>query len=155
MKKIDLGQAANTIANLGVIVGIAFLVYELRQNNEILELEAYRTFNDRALSDLDLMVSNPWITDAALADPSSLTREQSYLRQQMATRRFLVWEEQYELILAGRFAPEEVVTSWRTIFWTPEIGFGMPDFWERYKPRARPDFVEFVDEFVVEPGPIR
>lgn len=43
MKKIDVGQTLNTLANAGVIAGIVFLVVELNQNNEFLELEANAT----------------------------------------------------------------------------------------------------------------
>jgi hypothetical protein len=32
MKKVDLGQIITIVANVGVIVGIGFLAYELRQN---------------------------------------------------------------------------------------------------------------------------
>jgi hypothetical protein len=32
MKKIDLGQGIGILANPGVLVGIAFLAYEMRQN---------------------------------------------------------------------------------------------------------------------------
>ena len=35
MKKIDLGQAINTLANVGVITGIVFLGFELRQNQTV------------------------------------------------------------------------------------------------------------------------
>ena len=35
MKKIDLGQSINTLANLGVIAGIVFLAFELRQNQVV------------------------------------------------------------------------------------------------------------------------
>lgn len=34
MKTLDLGQKIGILANLGVIAGIVFLGYELRQNNE-------------------------------------------------------------------------------------------------------------------------
>ena len=40
MRKIDLGQALSLLANVGVIAGIAFLGYELRQNNELMSAEA-------------------------------------------------------------------------------------------------------------------
>ena len=35
MKKIDLGQTLQLLGNLGVIVGILLLVYELNQNSEM------------------------------------------------------------------------------------------------------------------------
>ena len=40
MKKIDLGQAITILANIGVIAGIIFLAFELRQNNNMLESQA-------------------------------------------------------------------------------------------------------------------
>ena len=36
MKKIDLGQTLTILANVGVIAGIVFLGYELRQNTLVL-----------------------------------------------------------------------------------------------------------------------
>ena len=40
MKKIDLGQTITILANIGVIAGIVFLAYELRQNTLATEIES-------------------------------------------------------------------------------------------------------------------
>ena len=40
MKKIDVGQTMSVVANFGVLIGIVFLVIELRQNNQLRENEA-------------------------------------------------------------------------------------------------------------------
>ena len=40
MKKLNLGQALNTLANIGVIAGILFLALELQQNNELMAADA-------------------------------------------------------------------------------------------------------------------
>jgi hypothetical protein len=40
MKNIDLSQVISTVANVGVIAGIVFLAFELRQNNELLISQA-------------------------------------------------------------------------------------------------------------------
>ena len=48
MKSFDLGQFVQTLANVGVIAGIVFLAFELRQNNELMEAEA--RFNRVAVS---------------------------------------------------------------------------------------------------------
>jgi len=44
MKKLDLGQAATMIANIGVIAGIFFLAYEVRQNTVSNQLLATQNF---------------------------------------------------------------------------------------------------------------
>jgi len=38
MKKIDLSQTMTLFVNVGVIIGIIFLAFELRQNNQHLAL---------------------------------------------------------------------------------------------------------------------
>ena len=65
MKRLDLGQALQLVGNVGVIIGILLLVYELNQNREmvrgqtrnelsqavttmLLELTADRDFADLA-----------------------------------------------------------------------------------------------------------
>lgn len=40
MKKIDLGQVIQILANLGVIAGLILLAVELEQNNELMAAEA-------------------------------------------------------------------------------------------------------------------
>jgi hypothetical protein len=48
MKKIDLSQAVQLLANVGVIAGILFLAFEVRQNNDFLQADAeYRIFEHR------------------------------------------------------------------------------------------------------------
>lgn len=49
MKKIDLGQTIQILANVGVIAGIVFLAIELQQNNEL-----QRSSSRQALLDHDL-----------------------------------------------------------------------------------------------------
>ena len=44
LKKIDLGQTITILANLGVIAGIVFLAFELRQNNSLLETQIRSNF---------------------------------------------------------------------------------------------------------------
>jgi hypothetical protein len=39
MKKIDLGQTMSTVANIGVIAGIAFLAVELNQNRDLMRAQ--------------------------------------------------------------------------------------------------------------------
>ena len=154
MKKIDLGQAVTLLANFGIIVGIIFLVLELRQNNQVLEFESLRTFNDRAISTIDLQISNPWLNELAFKDRASLTPEETNQLRIMAVRTLLIFEEQFEEILAGRRDPEELIASWRVIYWSPQLNWGMPDIWEAYKPRARSEFVQFIQKNIIEAGPL-
>jgi hypothetical protein len=74
MKKFDLGQALHILANLGVIAGIAFLAFELRQNTVAVRSEASQGLQDQwslvnAMLLEDDMAS---IFAQGMANPSSL-----------------------------------------------------------------------------------
>ena len=47
MKRIDLGQTMGILANLGVLVSIAFLAYEMRQNTTAIREEALEARSQR------------------------------------------------------------------------------------------------------------
>jgi hypothetical protein len=68
MKNIDLGQGITILANIGVIAGIAFLAYELRQNTLATELVAAQGFLEAAGSTNRLMVENPNLTEIIAKD---------------------------------------------------------------------------------------
>jgi len=59
MTKIDLGQTINILANVGVIVGLAFLVYELHQNNEFLEQQERYTFLENVVGFTEFSAADP------------------------------------------------------------------------------------------------
>ena len=64
MKKIDLGQTITVLANVGVLIGILLLVYELNQNRQMMQAQTRSAIangitdflvnigSDRELSDL-------------------------------------------------------------------------------------------------------
>ena len=59
MKKIDIGQFTNTVANVGVILGIVFLGLELQQNNEFAAESERAARYQAALGVYELALNNP------------------------------------------------------------------------------------------------
>lgn len=55
MKKIDLGQTITILANIGVIAGIVFLAYEMRQNTQVARQEAYSSFT-QSITDVNTTI---------------------------------------------------------------------------------------------------
>ena len=58
MKRIDFGQAVNTLANIGVIAGIVFLGFELRQNNELLQSQARSNLDQNRVAMQQNLIEN-------------------------------------------------------------------------------------------------
>jgi hypothetical protein len=77
MKKIDLAQMMTLLANFGVIVGIVFLAFELRQNNQQLALQSYQAWV-AANMQINAALMNPEIsaiTAAGNEDSRNLSRD--------------------------------------------------------------------------------
>ncbi len=58
MKKLDVGQLASILANLGVIAGILLLVVEIRQNNNLVAEEAQRACGESIREGYTQMADN-------------------------------------------------------------------------------------------------
>ena len=59
MKKIDLGQTIGIIANLGVLIGILLLVYELSQNRTAMQAQTRNAIAETLVNLLALEASTP------------------------------------------------------------------------------------------------
>ena len=72
-KSISLGQLLETIASLGVIAGIIFLGFELRQNNEMLVVQAEMAVSENQTATLLAIVLAPELIELMLKDEQSRT----------------------------------------------------------------------------------
>ena len=59
MKKIDLGQPLAIVANLGVIAGIAFLAYEMRQNTVAITGSTLNALSEQSRQLADVGLATP------------------------------------------------------------------------------------------------
>jgi hypothetical protein len=96
MKKIDLGQAAQMFANLGVIVSLVFLAYEIRTNtaaNEILIFQVsssnWMELNGQRANNRELAV----LLQAALSgdqlDAAAQWQFEGWIRQHLTHAAFM------------------------------------------------------------------
>ena len=63
MKKIDLGQTVTVLANLGVLIGILLLVYELSQNREMMRAQTRNSVAEMVVNLLAVEVGDPGISE--------------------------------------------------------------------------------------------
>ncbi len=148
MKKLDLGQIISILANLGVIAGIVFLAIEIRQNNELLRVEARESQVESRAGSLER-----WAADGELMQ----LRLKASNREQLTTAE--EWrvafdfssimtrlEHDYELYQTGRieYVP---VQAWAGIFdrWPY-----MRLLWRDRRGNYSPEFVEFMEEEVID-----
>jgi len=150
MKKIDLGQTITILANLGVIAGIVFLGVELRQNNELMEAQARSNVSERLIGLAEALYQNPEL--AAALTKSRNDQDLSDVEEEMLyafdLRRLRGYETQYREFREG--VVDSIDASfWRSGFHGGSAGRSLSYTWERAKPGLSPDFIEWMEENVV------
>lgn len=155
MKKIDLGQTITILANVGVIVGLAFLALEINQNNRLLRAQAAKAMVD-ARNEIRTQVlgsgeAAEFWARAASGEPLSPADE---LRVRANTERALLnWEFQYEQYLERNLSASQLrVESWRLNVRgegsRPMLHF--TEVWDSFRDDLTPAFVEFMEENVID-----
>ena len=152
MKKIDLGQGITILANLGVIAGIVFLGVELAQNNDLLAAQArYNLRVQRAETNRNGL--NPFLLEASLKyrEGANLTPAERAITQLQALTMLELWEWQHAEYEAGMLESDELpVGAWRLWFHgRGELAFPIRETWERRRDILSSEFVQFMEENVV------
>ena len=151
MKKIDTGQMIAVLANVGVIAGIAFLAFELRQNNSLLRAQASFNLLQNRIEYRTDIVRDPEFAEFWAENLAGGRVSATQLRVLMHVQRtFLNWQYEYGQYLDGHLAEGEFsVTALRNAFGDGQVR----GTWELFKEQLRPDFVQWMEENVVAESP--
>ena len=150
MKKIELGRTVSILANAGVIAGILFLVFELRQNNSLLESEARSNLDANRVS----MQQNIVEDSGGIAELMYRARMGEQLtgleNWRLGVRRSMVlfsFESMYQEVRTGPLVESDIpLRQWAGSFSSDP---GMRAVWDTVKNDMDPDFVQFVDQRVL------
>ncbi len=156
MKKIGLGQTITIIANIGVIAGIAFLALELQQNNRLLTAEAeYNLMQNRMANSVadDPETAAFWFK---VNSGVPLTDVERFRVDAAVNNTIVNWEWEYGQVQAGNLSFESLpVSAYRAAFhgqgWQRKMDYA--PLWDRLQSQLDPEFVTFMREYVIDPGP--
>jgi hypothetical protein len=134
MKKIDLGQTITIFANIGVIGGLIFVGFQLRQDRVIARIESAIANNDSKISSLQLRAQNADVWVRGLAG-DSLSGEETVIFDALA--------ESYIQFFLSNFLRNRLVGSAENEDrWVREAAFditsnpGLLAWWQRSSDRA-------------------
>lgn len=152
--KIDLGQTINTLANIGVIAGIAFLAAELRQNNNLLLLQARQNLlEDRAAYQQNVAINAGGLADIIRKVQSDELSDTERFRLNVHWSLVLRnWASMYQEVVSGPLSDEDLpVRLWASTmsnnpdlieFWKQSESDYMPGFNALIKNRVLPQVGE-------------
>jgi hypothetical protein len=150
MTKIDVGQVITIFANVGVILGIGLLAFELHQNNELLESQANLVLLQNRLAGAEWIASDDSLGMALIKEqnggelnPLELFKLENYYYATLSK-----WEWEHRQNLAGLISSDNLpVNDWRAVFSSYQ-GFARVWSDDEFRKRFSNDFIDFFDENV-------
>ena len=149
MKKLDLGQTITILANVGVIAGIVFLGYELRQNNENLLAESRFNHASQVVDFFNGLAADGELSAILIRarEGEHLDAAEAFRLEQLYMAMITSWQWEYGEWSRNRIpAPTD---SWlSSLAGCPGAGYpGVRQTWERTQGLWRDEqFVEFIEE---------
>jgi hypothetical protein len=155
MKKFDLGQSINTLANVGVIAGIVFLGLELHQNNVQMEDQARFIRQESRFEAIEAVYSNPNLAAviAKARGNQPLSADEEIQLSAFNSRVLLALERNYLEWRRGR-GPPNTPNGLRNRFFVGGTHFApLVDSWRKGKDFLDPGFVDWIEMNVLAGGP--
>jgi len=150
MKKIDLGQAVQTLANFGVIAGIVFLAFEIQQNTEMTRAQMTQSRADNAVVLAEAAFNSEYIPEIwqkslrgdELSEQEAF-RINTWLRAGLRNQDNNI--QQYNQGLLGDYIPRSAAGFVRRTLLDSSSGLA---YWETNKYLYSDEYVVFVDEVI-------
>jgi len=155
MKRTDLGQTINTLANIGVISGIVFLAFQVQQNSRLLSSQATLNLLQNRTAGMTSVSESPEV--AAFWDrvnrKEPLTGADVLRIEAYGRKAILNWEWEYGQFQLGNLKENDLpVDIWRQAFHGDDALRKIdlyPDIWARMRSGLNPGFVALMEARVV------
>ena len=140
------------IANVAVLVGLALVAYELRQNTNQLKVQLEWQVNQKLFeNNRDLLGDNPApIFAKSITNPEELTYSEFHVASAILLNLLNIWEDRYFMYEEGLIDKLE----WQRPI-DEEIGFTLGKrfaqaFWKSTRSIYAPELTEYIDERLPE-----
>lgn len=151
MKNIDVGWTVQIIANLGVIAGIVFLVFELQQNNAQLAAQSRFNYYQNRIAEYRFIAENGEVIELVMrsgsGEPLSAVDSNRVVQRMMGL--ITGWEYEFGEYEQGRISEEEFNVAGKKQVYQSVRALG--PVWESYRSTAPRSFADFVDRNIATP----
>jgi hypothetical protein len=152
VKTEELNSWLSLGANIGVVIGLALLIYEINQNSALMEAQINQNRTDSALAEQQADFNSDYMPAirVKVASGVELTAEELY-RHSYWLRGFnrnmdnQLW--QYNRGFLEENIPRSMRIAVRGVVGGSEIAM---EFWDQYKLQFTDDYIAFVDEAIAD-----
>ncbi len=152
MKKLDVGQTIQMLANVGVLAGIVFLALEIRQNSYAVQAQSRAQIASDAADHLMRIAENPQITEIYIRanDGEELSEVEQWQLLYWLQSRVRRWENIHYQYRQGLYSEEDYVgnrTAWRGALSSQSAR----QHWEQNRDSFSPEFAAEIDRLLAGP----
>ena len=150
MKKIDLGQTIGVLANIGVLIGILLLVYELSQNRQMMKAQTRNEIAQSTYELLTLSIDNLSFQSTMRRGRAGeeLSEDEQYQFEGYHNGWFRFWENVHYQYRNGLYDETEFSKQREAWAFSFATNPGVVGYWCRVRSRFVPEFSLDVDELL-------
>ena len=152
MKKVDLGQTINTLANIGVIAGILFLALEVRQFQDQMEAQTNFNYYSAINSDMSQIIDSPYLPGIIekVEIGEELTPEESIRARTWIVQILKLWEYGWREVEEGRYDIAVYNVDEKRNSFNGSLNALYRKTWQDLFESLDPGFVNFMEENVIK-----
>ena len=150
MKLANFNEWFSLVANLGVLIGVFLLAYELQQSRLAAEAQTRSDIAALTSEALQRYAENPQIVEAfvKISDGVELTREEDFMMTYLRVSEIRRWENAYYQYERGLFSESEFVAMSER--WKSRINSSLYDGFltENMRRTYSESFIEYLDTLI-------
>jgi len=137
-------------ANLGVIAGIIFLGFELRQNNQLLVEEARYSMLENQKEWAYFISAAENVSDSVMSpdDSSKLSKTDKIRRLELIGTLLFMWQWEFEQSQSNLFGGSDFSVDAYKYGWR---NYKITEIWPEVRSWYTDDFIQFIEERVAVP----
>ncbi len=147
MKKINLGQSVQILANVGVLAGLLLLAFELSQNRDMMKAQTRNEITQSTTWLLTLAIDNGSFQNTMLRgrEGEELSKDEQWQFERYHNAWFRSWENAHYQYRNGLY--DEIEFSKQMDTWAASLAEnpGVTSYWCRIRSRFSPEFSRAVD----------
>ncbi len=150
MKKIDLGQTIGVLANIGVLIGILLLVYELSQNRQMMKAQTRNEIAQSTYELLTLSIDNLSFQSTMRRGRAGeeLSEDEQFQFERYHNGWFRFWENVHYQYRNGLYDETEFSKQREAWAFSFATNPGVVSYWCRIRSRFVPEFSLDVNELL-------
>ena len=153
MNNFDLRQTIGILANLGVVLGILLLVYELAQNRQMMRAQTRHAVSQGVIDQFSRVAENPEYSELVREGFAGELRsdEDRYRYNNHLLTRFRYWEDvhfQYRMGLFDEMEFEAAKRGWSRLL----VSKAVQNYWQTYRSDYSVEFAAEIDGIIAGLG---